>query len=103
MSRSDQPSAVSRQPEERSNLTGSELGAAMIEYILILGLVTALALAVRGACRVIGAWRRRSASRSRGRKPPRQVAFYERLERILAQQGIKRGPRQTPLEFALRE
>jgi transglutaminase-like putative cysteine protease len=67
----------------------------------LFGVVTALALAVRGACRVIGAWRRRSASRSRGRKPPRQVAFYERLERILAQQGIKRGPRQTPLEFAL--
>ena len=42
MFESHQPSAASDQPSERRNVAGSDLGAAMIEYILILGLVTAL-------------------------------------------------------------
>jgi Flp pilus assembly pilin Flp len=41
MSESRPPSAVSDQPSGQANIA-SELGAAMIEYILILGLVTAL-------------------------------------------------------------
>ncbi len=70
--------------------------------LFILVAVTAAAIYVgRRVIRLIWAlYRRWNSTRAGGAKPAR-VEFYERLERILARQGLVRGAGQTPLEFAL--
>jgi hypothetical protein len=45
-------------------------------------------------------WRGLGVSRSQDLSSRSAVEFYERLTRLLAQQGITRAPDQTPLEFA---
>jgi transglutaminase-like putative cysteine protease len=45
-------------------------------------------------------WRGLGVSRSQDISSRSAVEFYERLTRLLAQQGITRAPDQTPLEFA---
>jgi transglutaminase-like putative cysteine protease len=48
-------------------------------------------------------WRRAlHPSRAQVKAGSSAVEFYERLTRLLAERGLKRGPDQTPLEFAAR-
>jgi hypothetical protein len=49
-----------------------------------------------------GTWWQKLADWWKGNKQKSVVEFYERMQKILERNGLKREPHQTPLEFALK-
>jgi protein-glutamine gamma-glutamyltransferase len=76
------------EPPEASSLLYAVLGAIFWMAAVLFGAGLAWTIA-RGIRR-----------RRRGRRVPRQLRFYERMERLLARRGFRRAGAQTPWEFS---
>lgn len=69
----------------------------LLAFIVVFGLLQWFFRQMKG-----GTWWQKLADWWKGNKQKSVVEFYERMQKILERNGLKREPHQTPLEFALK-